>query len=126
MTDREIFKNNLSELMRITKVKQADIARYAEVSYQTVSSWVCGRGYPRAEQMEKLCNFFGIRKSILIEQKGASKNSEEILLSLFRAMSTEGRNKMLERAEEMAKLYPKRTKTTRKKKVEVESENEEE
>ena len=57
MTDREIFQTNLKELMRTTKVKQIDIARYAEVSYQTVSSWVCGRGYPRAEAMEKLCKF---------------------------------------------------------------------
>ena len=69
MTDREIFQTNLKELMRTTKVKQIDIARYAEVSYQTVSSWVCGRGYPRAEAMEKLCKFFGIRQSALTDKK---------------------------------------------------------
>ena len=110
MTDREIFKDNLSELMRTTKVKQIDIARYAQVSYQTVSAWVCGRGYPRAEQMQKLCSFFGIRQSALTEPKKADKNPEEILVSLFRAMSAEGQSKMLERAEEMKKLYPKRVK----------------
>ena len=58
MTDREVFKENLNNLMRISKVKQIDIAKYAEVSYQTVSAWVCGRVYPRAESMEKLCKFF--------------------------------------------------------------------
>lgn len=108
MTDREIFKNNLSELIRITKAKQIDIARYAEVSYQTVSAWVCGRGYPRAEQMEKLCRFFGIRQSALTEEQNQEHNQEEQLVSMFRSMSEVGREKMIERAAELKKLYPKR------------------
>ena len=106
MTDREIFKNNLSELIRVSKVKQNDIAKYAEVSYQTVSSWVCGRGYPRAEQMEKLCKFFGIRQSALTEEQ--KETDEDRLLSMFRSLPQEGRDKLLERASELKRLYPKR------------------
>lgn len=106
MTDREIFQANLRELMRITKVKQADIARYAEVSYQTVSSWVCGRGYPRAEAMEKLCKFFGIRQSALTEEQ--KETDEDHLLLLFRSLPQEGKAKLMERATELKKLYPKR------------------
>lgn len=108
MTDREIFKNNLYNLMRTTKVKQVDIAKYAEVSYQTVSAWVCGRGYPRAEQMEKLCRFFGVRQSALTEAPEPEMSKEDLLLSYFRALSDEGQNKMLERALELKQLYPKR------------------
>ena len=110
MTDREIFKNNLVELMRTTKVKQVDIAKYAEVSYQTVSAWVTGRGYPRADAMEKLCRFFGIKQSALTEAKDPVKTEEDILLSAFRSMSDLGREKMLERASELIRLYPKRGK----------------
>ena len=106
MTDREIFQTNLKELMRTTKVKQIDIARYAEVSYQTVSSWVCGRGYPRAEAMEKLCKFFGIRQSALTEEQ--KETDEDHLLLLFRALPPEGKEKLMERATELKKLYPKR------------------
>ena len=106
MTDRQIFQANLKELMRITKVKQADIARYAEVSYQTVSSWVCGRGYPRAEAMEKLCKFFGIRQSALTEEQ--KETDEDHLLLLFRSLPPEGKAKLMERATELKKLYPKR------------------
>ena len=54
MTDREIFQANLTELIRRSKVRQIDVAKYAEVSFQTVSSWVTGRGYPRADAMERL------------------------------------------------------------------------
>lgn len=107
MTDREIFQQNLSNLMNITKVKQIDIAKYAEVSYQTVSAWVNGRGYPRADAMEKLCKFFGVKQSALTEQQD-QKTDEDRLLSAFRALPEQGRKKLLERAEELRKLYPKR------------------
>jgi len=107
MTDREIFKSNLVELMRITKVKQIDIARYAGVSYQTVSAWVTGRGYPRAESMERLCRFFGIRQSALTEEKTSRKTPEDRLVSLFRSLSKEGQDKLIDRAVELKILYPK-------------------
>ena len=107
MTDREIFQKNLSNLMNETKTKQIDIAKYAEVSYQTVSAWVQGRGYPRADAMEKLCRFFGIKQSALTEDKDEI-TKEDILLGSFRAMSDIGQDKLLERADELVKLYPKR------------------
>ena len=107
MTDREIFQKNLVDLMNVTKVKQIDIARYAEVSYQTVSAWVTGRGYPRADAMGKLCKFFNVKQSALTEQK-EEKTDEDLLLSAFRSLSAAGQEKLLERADELRKLYPKR------------------
>ena len=107
MTDREIFRNNLANLLNTTKVKQIDIAKYAEVSYQTVSSWVNGRGYPRADAMEKLCKFFGVKQSALTEDP-QKYTSEDELLMFFRALSAEGQDKLIERAKELRKLYPKR------------------
>lgn len=107
MTDREIFQRNLVDLMNVTKVKQVDIAKYAEVSYQTVSAWVTGRGYPRADAMERLCRFFGIKQSALTEKRD-ERTDEDALLSAFRAVSAEGREKLLERSRELLKLYPKR------------------
>lgn len=104
MTDREIFKNNLANLMNKTKTKQIDIAKYAEVSYQTVSTWVTGRAYPRAEQMEKLCRFFGIKQSALTES--GEETDENRLVFMYRLMSDNGRTKLIERAEELVKLYP--------------------
>ncbi|MBP5753588.1 MAG: helix-turn-helix transcriptional regulator [Treponema sp.] len=106
MTDREIFRTNLANLMNETKTKQIDIAKYAEVSYQTVSAWVQGRGYPRADAMEKLCKFFGIKQSALTES--GEETDEDKLVSLYRLMSDDGRNKLLERAYELVKLHPKR------------------
>ena len=106
MTDREIFQKNLTELIQTSRVKQADIAKYAEVSYKTVSAWVTGRGYPRAEAMSKLCKFFGVKQSALTEQP--IHTDEDDLLTAFRSMSDEGKEKLLERADELIKLYPKK------------------
>lgn len=106
MTDREIFRNNLVNLMEKTKTKQIDIARYAEVSYQTVSAWVTGRGYPRADAMERLCRFFDVRQSALTES--AEETDEDKLLSVYRILSPTGREKLFERAYELKTLYPKR------------------
>ena len=118
MTDREIFKKNLSNLMNVTKVKQIDIAKYAGVSYQTVSAWVTGRGYPRADAMERLCRFFGVRQSALTEEQDPEASQEDILLAAFRSMSDTGREKMLERASELVRLYPKGRKRNVKTKAE--------
>ena len=109
MTDREIFKNNFAELMRITKVKQIDVARYAEVSYQTVSAWVTGRGYPRPEAMERICRFFGIKQSALTEDRSAVTDEQKLLM-LYRSLSSDGQKKLMERAEELRLLCPKRGK----------------
>lgn len=106
MTDREIFRTNLVNLMESTKAKQIDIAKYAEVSYQTVSAWVCGRGYPRADAMSRLCKFFGVKLSALTEEQ--AETDEDRLLSAFRSLPVEARNKLLERADELKTLYLKK------------------
>ena len=106
MTDREIFQRNLASLMKEAKVKQIDLARYAEVSYQTVSAWICGRGYPKAETLEKISRFFGVRRSALTEDQSITTQEDKLIL-IFRALSQEGRDKLLDRADELYKLYPK-------------------
>ena len=108
MSDREVFRKNLVNMMNLTQSKQSDVAKYAMVSYQTVSAWVCGRSYPRADAMERLCKFFGVKQSALTEDKNAEQPQEDALLSAFRAMSDAGKEKLLERASELLKLYPKR------------------
>lgn len=108
MTDREVFQINLVNLIKKSKVKQVDIAKYAEVSYKTVSAWVCGRGYPRIETMEKLCKFFGVKQSALTTNN--DETDEDRLLLAFRTLSDDGKSKLLDRAAELMLLYPKKGK----------------
>lgn len=109
MTDREIFRKNLSNMLHNTKTKQIDLAKYAEVSFQTVSAWITGRGYPRAETMEKVCKFFGVKQSALTEEQN-HETQEDKLIELYRILPEEGKDKLLQRAEELIMLYPRRKK----------------
>ena len=104
MTDREIFRKNLANMMNETKTKQIDLAKYTEVSYPTVSAWVQGRAYPRADAMEKLCRFFGVRQSAITEER-IDKDQDRLII-IYGSLSEDGKIKLLERAEELLKLYP--------------------
>ena len=115
MTDREIFKNNLYNLMNSAKLKQKDVAKYAEVSYQTVSAWICGRAYPRADAMERLCRVFGVKQSALTENQ-TDETPEDDLIAMFRALPVEGKGKLIERAEELMQLYVKKGRKKHEKK----------
>lgn len=108
MTDREIFRQNLNEIIRLQKAKQIDIARYIGVSEKTVSAWTTGRGYPRADAMEQLCKFFNVRQSVLTEDPNSEESDEENLLAMYRSLTDEGKAKLIERAKELIMLAPKR------------------
>lgn len=81
---------------------QQDVANYVGCSLQTVSSWVTGRGYPRADTMAKIADFFGVSVFELVCPR---ENEEEKLLKTFRVLSETGRKKALERMEELKQLY---------------------
>ena len=106
--NREVFKLNFYNLLKTTKVKQIDVAREVDVDTRTVSAWATGRAYPRPESMGRLCEYFGIHQSVLTDVQKPEKNDEDILIEIFRSMSDEGKKKMLDRANEMKLLYPRR------------------
>ncbi len=107
VSDRKVFRRNLSELMRTMKIKQVDLANSIDVSYQTVSAWITGRGYPRTEAMERLCRFLGVKQSVLIEPQKNKMSQEDALLATFRSLSNQGKEKLIERAKELTRLHPK-------------------
>ena len=85
MTDREIFKNNLNYYLYIQEKKQKDLADYVGAKTTTVSGWTRGISYPRADAMEKIAMFFGIKTSQLItedtqEEPTPIKKKEETII----------------------------------------------
>lgn len=104
MTDREIFTRNFRKFLSQSGYQQQDIAKAVGVSRQTVSTWVTGKNYPRADVMERLASFFGIRLSDLVCDEEGSMHEAQLLYA-FNSMSEEGKAKLLERAEELLILY---------------------
>ena len=104
VANREVFQKNLVELMAQHGGNQNDLAEYVGVSKQTVSAWMHGKAYPRADVMERISSYFGITISALVFDKQEQMEESE-LVYFFHALPEEGKMKLLERTNELAILY---------------------
>ncbi len=104
MTNRENFRKNLSRLLTQNGVRQIDLAKHLNVSKQTISTWICGRAYPRADVMEKIADYFGTTISALVYDEREQMEESEIVY-FFHALPDSGKEKLLERTHELAVLY---------------------
>src|SRR5699024_11628791 len=66
---REVFSKNLRSLIDSRGIDQKILADYLGISEMSVSNWVNGTKYPRMGNVQKIADYFGIRKSDLIEDK---------------------------------------------------------
>ena len=77
-TMKKTFTDNLNRLLRERAITQAELATYMEVSNTTVNNWVKGYKVPRMDKVDKLCSFFKIKRSELLEQSPALGNLPEL------------------------------------------------
>lgn len=66
---KNIFSNNLKYYMSINDVSQIEVANKIGVSPQTFNTWIQGIALPRMGKVQMLADYFGIRKSDLIEER---------------------------------------------------------
>ena len=104
MTNRETFRNNLIKLMNTREGNQIDLAKNVGVSKQTVSSWICGKAYPRADVMERIARYFNVTLPDLVYDPKERQQEAEIVFWYHR-LPEEGKTKLLERTKELAIIY---------------------
>lgn len=75
MENKNIFSENLRRQMTEKNVSRRELSDALGISYYTVTSWVKGTKYPRMDKVEMIANYFGIKKSDLIEEKPAATPS---------------------------------------------------
>lgn len=66
---RRIFVKNLNHYLSINGFTQADMARKLHVSTATAANWCSGKIIPRIDKVQTLCDWFGVQKSDLLEEK---------------------------------------------------------
>ena len=66
---REIFQKKLLYYMDLKGKKQSDIVSDLGFSQSTVSSWCTGLKLPRMGKVQALADYFGIKKTDLLEDK---------------------------------------------------------
>ncbi len=85
--NKEIFSRNLKRYVNNSGATQKDIAKAIGVSTGTFCDWVKGRAYPRMDKVQLLAEYFGIKKSDLVEDVNVGKetvsNKEQQILDLF-------------------------------------------
>ena len=77
-TMKKTFTDNLNRLLQERGITQAELATYMEVSNTTVNNWVKGYKVPRMDKVDKLCSFFKIKRSELLEQPPASDDLPDL------------------------------------------------
>jgi transcriptional regulator with XRE-family HTH domain len=68
MEHKEVFSQNLKKYMALNGKSRRDVCDALGYSYFTFSDWVNGKKMPRMDKVEQLANYFGIKKSDLIEE----------------------------------------------------------
>lgn len=66
---KQVFANNLKRYMELSGKNQKELAEIAGVSAPTFNEWVNGKKFPRINKVQILADYFGIKKSDLIEEK---------------------------------------------------------
>lgn len=115
MNDREIFQRNLNYYLESTGKLQRELAEYVGAKYTTVSGWTRGISYPRADAMEKIANFFGIRTSLLISEHTSDSsplsNDEKRIIHVYRSLGKAGREYLLQQASIASAMFGEKGET---------------
>ena len=95
MTDdiKIIFSRNLSNQLYEKNKTQADICKRLGVSSATASDWCNGKKLPRLDKIQTICNWLGIEKSDLLEEKPKRLSKDDIAVL---SQSVSGAQKILE------------------------------
>lgn len=72
---RQIFQKNLLSLLNKNIYSQNEVAEYIGVSPQTFNTWCRGIAIPRMSKMQKLADFFGVKKSSLFDEQANDKST---------------------------------------------------
>ena len=113
MTDKErkqVFSKNLMNILNLRKKSQIEVANAIGVSQQTFNTWCRGVALPRMGKVQLLADYFNINMSDLIEPTATpapvpslSPDRKE-LLDKYDVLNQEGKDKLIERADELISL----------------------
>ena len=97
--NKEIFARNLNRYLRLSGKTQKEVAAAVRISPGTFCDWTKGRAYPRMDKVQLLAEYFGIKKSDLVEDVNVTKDTvtddDQEILDLFHQVPKEKRELVL-------------------------------
>lgn len=73
---QSIFSYNLRRMLMERNKTQLELSKYIGVSNTTINNYVKGYNMPRMDKIDKICRFFNIKRSDLLENKQISENQQ--------------------------------------------------
>ena len=67
--NKETLAKNLARYLEKNNITQKEMAEVVGVAASTFNDWMKAKKYPRIDKIEIMANYFGIKKSDLIERK---------------------------------------------------------
>lgn len=104
---KENIQKNILFYRKMRKVTQKQLADFLDIGVSTVSGGERGAYTPDIDTLFMICNFLDVT---LNEMCGVFKNNAQLpedevkLLNTYRSMNQKGKDKLLERAEELLDL----------------------
>ena len=104
---KENIQKNILFYRKMRKVTQKQLADFLDIGVSTVSGSERGAYTPDIDTLFMICNFLDVT---LNEMCGVFKNNAQLpedevkLLNTYRSMNQKGKDKLLERAEELLDL----------------------
>jgi len=103
--------DGIRELRESAGLTQAELGKVAGVSPNAVSQWENKRAVPRMGAIQRIADYFGIPKSMImgdgVSTLDEATPEERALLMFFRSCSPRGKSNVLEYAEDIARRHPK-------------------
>jgi transcriptional regulator with XRE-family HTH domain len=70
--------SNIRFLRERNKLSQKDLAKIAGVTDKAISTWERNINTPRMGAIEKMANYFGVKKSDIIEDKADRRSDDDV------------------------------------------------
>lgn len=70
--NKEVFASNLNRIMQERNISAQQICDDLNITKSSFSLWRNAKYYPRIDKIELLANYFGVKKSVLIEPLSSS------------------------------------------------------
>ena len=89
VANKEVMARNIRRYMEKMQVNATDVCKALQIKQNTFSDWVNAKTYPRIDKIEAMANYFGIRKSDLVEEGHVDvtlelSSGERVLIELYR------------------------------------------
>lgn len=76
--NKEIMAKNIKFYMELKRVNSSEVCKALGIKQNTFSNWINAKIYPRIDKIEMLANYFGVKKSDLVEDKPKVFKDDEL------------------------------------------------